>query len=67
MRKAVLSKKATSRLEKLLHYLESEWSVKTKNEFVRKLDKSIKQIKIFPEIGQKTDYVTGLRKYVITK
>jgi plasmid stabilization system protein ParE len=67
MRKVVLSKRATLRLEKLLRYLETEWSLKTKNEFIRKLDKSVEQIRLYPEIGLETGYIAGLRKYVVTK
>ena len=44
MRKVILSKRASHKLEKLLEYLESEWSLKVKNDFIVKLDKSLLQI-----------------------
>lgn len=67
MRKIVLSKRAANRLEKLLEYLELEWSLKVKNDFIKKLDKSLKQIQRFPESCQQTGFVTGLHMLVVTK
>ena len=48
MRKVILSKRAAKKLDKLLEYLESEWSYNTKKQFVDKFDKSLKQIQKFP-------------------
>jgi plasmid stabilization system protein ParE len=67
MRKIILSKRASKRLEKLLEYLELEWSPKVKNDFIKKLDKSLKQIQKFPESCQKTSFVKGLHMLVVTK
>ena len=67
MRKIVLSKRASNRLEKLLEYLELEWSLKVKNEFIKKLDKSLTQIQKFPESCPQTDFVKGLHMFVVTK
>jgi plasmid stabilization system protein ParE len=44
-----LSKRATKRLENLLVYLEEEWTIKVKHDFVLKLDKSLKQIQKLPD------------------
>ena len=41
IRKIKLSKRAAKKLEKLLEYLEIKWSIKVKNEFIKKLDKSL--------------------------
>ncbi len=40
MRKIILSRNAALKLDKLLHYLENEWSEKVKQEFINKLDKT---------------------------
>ncbi len=67
MRKIILSKRASNRLDKLLEYLEHEWSLKVKDDFIKKLDKSLKQIRNFPESCQKTNVVKGLHMLVVTK
>lgn len=67
MRKIILSKRASKRLEKLLEYLENEWSLKVKDDFIKKFDKSLKQIQKFPESGQQTSFVKGFYMLVITK
>lgn len=67
MRKIVISKRAFKRLEKLLYYLESEWSCKVKTDFIRKLNKALKQLQNYPESCQKTDFIDGLYMCVIKK
>ena len=57
MREIILSKRAAQKLDKLFKYLESEWSLKVKNNFAEKLDQILSHLKIFPEIGQKTNLV----------
>lgn len=66
-RRIILSKRASKRLEKLLEYLESEWSFKVKNDFIKNMDKSLKQIQKYPDSFQQTDFVKGLHKCVVTK
>lgn len=53
--------------EKLLNYLEQEWSLKIKEDFVVKLDKAIDLIRQFPESGPKSMMVKNLRMHVITE
>lgn len=67
MRKLILSKRASKRLEKLLEYLELEWTRKVKDDFIMKLDKSLIQIQKFPKSCPHTDFVNGLRMLVVTK
>jgi plasmid stabilization system protein ParE len=67
MRKIKLSKRASNRLEKLLEYLELEWSLKVKEDFLNKLDKSLTRIQKFPDSCQQTDFVKGLHMLVVTK
>lgn len=49
MRTIILSKRASNQLERLFEYLELEWSPKVKQEFIKKLDKSLKQIQQYPD------------------
>jgi len=67
MRKVIFSKRATNRLDKLLKYLESHWSLTVKNNFIIKMDKAIKQIRIFPESSQKSETEKGLHQFIVTK
>jgi plasmid stabilization system protein ParE len=67
VRRIKLSNRTTKKLEKLLEYLESEWSLKVKKEFIKKLDKSLYLIQDNPESFQKSVIVKGLHKCVITK
>jgi len=67
MSKIKLSKRASNKLEKLLVYLELEWSLKVKNDFIKKLDKSLERVQKFPESCQQTDFMKGLHMLVITK
>ncbi|QQS50214.1 MAG: type II toxin-antitoxin system RelE/ParE family toxin [Bacteroidota bacterium] len=62
-----LSKRTTRKLEKLLEYLESEWSEKVKKDFIKKLDRSLNLIQGNPDSFEKTAIVKGLHRCVITK
>ena len=63
----LLSKRAKIKLENLLNYLEKEWSLKSKTDFVRKLDKSIIQKSKHPVSSPESKKFTGLYKCVVTK
>ena len=67
MRKVILSKRASDRLDRLLEYLEQEWSLKVKDDFIKKLDKSLHQIQKFPESCPKTNFVKGVHMLILTK
>ena len=67
MRTVILSKRASKKLAKLLDYLEAEWSIKTRNDFLRKFQKSITQIQKHPKSCPETNSVKDLRMLVITK
>ena len=68
MERAVkISRTAEKRLEQLFDILVEKWSVKVKNDFIRKLDKCIKVIKVFPYSFPESEKEKGLRKCVITK
>lgn len=67
MRNVVFSKRASVRLEKPLDYLESEWSVRVKKDFINKLDRSISQIKKFPDSCPQSDIKKGLHRLSVTR
>lgn len=67
IRKVRISKTAESKLEKLFEYLIENWSQKVKSNFVKKLDKTIKIIKIHPDSFPESHKHKGLRKCVVTK
>jgi len=62
-----LSKRAAKKLDKLLEYLETEWSVKVKQEFIDKLDKSLKLIQKNPDLFPESTMKRDLHKCVLTK
>ena len=62
-----LSVRASRKLEKLLIFLETKWSVKVKKDFVIKLNDCLKKIQKLPDSFPESEVVKGLRKCVITK
>jgi len=66
MRKAVLSKRASDKLDKLLNYLETEWSENVKQNFIKKFDDSVKFISSFPEATEESNFKKGLHRCVGT-
>lgn len=66
-RKVDISKTAQRKLDTLFDYLVEKWSLKVKNEFVKKLDDCIEIIKEQPEAFPASDKKEGLRKCVVTK
>lgn len=61
------SKSASAKLEKLLVYLEMAWSMKIKENFIVKLDRSLLQIQNYPDSFPASEKINGLRKCVVTK
>jgi len=66
-RVVVISKTAERKLDALFNYLENNWSVKVKINFIQKLDKNISLIKTQPESFPVSLKAKGLHKCVITK
>jgi plasmid stabilization system protein ParE len=62
-----LSKRAEKKLENLFVFLVEKWSLKVKNNFILKLDKSLERIQKLPESFPESDIIRGLRKCVVTK
>ncbi len=67
IRNIKLSKRASNKLGALLDYLESDWSVNVKNEFIKKLDKSLLLIRNNPDSFQNSMSVKGLYRCLVTK
>jgi len=63
----VFSKLAKIYLEKLLDYLESEWSVQVKHNFVLKLDKSVLNISKYPNSSPVSKKKKGVYRCVVSK
>ena len=66
-RKILLSKRASGKLDKLLIFLEKDWSLKVKKNFIFKLEAALKQIQKLPESFPESDKIPGLRKCVVTR
>lgn len=66
-RKVIISKRASLKLIRLLEYLETEWSAKVKDDFIQKLDKSLLIIQKNTDGFEKSKFISGLHKCVITK
>ena len=67
MRKVDLQKTAAAKLDELLNYLETEWTLKVKQQFIAKLDKMLHQIAKYTMSAEKSYLVPGLHKMVVTK
>ncbi|TKG91976.1 type II toxin-antitoxin system RelE/ParE family toxin [Puteibacter caeruleilacunae] len=66
-RRIILTKRAESKLIKLLEYLEQNWSVRIRNKFLKKLRKSLNVLKEQPDSFPKSIENRGLHRYVMTK
>ena len=62
-----LSKRASRNLEKLLDYLETEWSPKVKLDFIDKLDSGLTHLSQFPESHPKSNLKKDLHQFVLTR
>jgi len=66
-REIVFSKKAEKSLIDLLEYLELKWSVKVRDKFISKLDKSIYLIQNEPEVFPKSQINKNQYRCVLSK
>ncbi|TRX51585.1 type II toxin-antitoxin system RelE/ParE family toxin [Fulvivirga sp. M361] len=66
-KKVVLSPTAKSKLSNLLECLETHWSEKIKNDFIKKLDQSLSRISDYPKSCPESIEIKGLYKCVITE
>lgn len=65
--KVRFSRLSVFKLEKLLEYLEVEWSENSKNTFLNHLKSKIELIKSNPQVYQASSLEPELRKCVVTK
>jgi plasmid stabilization system protein ParE len=63
----IWSPSATRNLAEILIYLESEWSVKIAEGFVKELENQIELIRAYPEIGIQSSKNNLVRRILITK
>jgi len=66
-KKIVLSSTSKRKLYQLLDYLENEWSVKVKKDFIKKLDKNLLKISKYPSSNPESKEIKGLFKSIVTK
>jgi plasmid stabilization system protein ParE len=66
-REIIFSKNAEKNLIDLLEYLELKWSIKVRDKFISKLDKSIYLIQEEPEIFPKSQINKNQYKCVLSK
>ena len=64
--KLYLSDQAAEQLDGLLAYLELEWSVRVRDNFLQKFDRSFQAIRRLPFGFPASEKFIGLRKCVIT-
>ena len=67
MKEIVFSTRARLKLEHLLDYLETEWSLKVKHSFIAKLDKALFQIAKMPESCPVSHKKKGVYKCLVSK
>ena len=65
--KVFLSELAENKLLKLNDFLLENWSLKVRNDFIKKLTSRINQIKEQPESCPQSSEIKGLFKCVVTK
>ena len=63
----VLSTTARKKLDALLEYLERKWSLRIKNEFIEKLDRSVATIEMYPDSFPASAKNKKVYKCVVTK
>jgi plasmid stabilization system protein ParE len=63
----VFSTRAKKKLDNLLYYLETEWSINVKYAFVAKLDHSMSRISRFPESCPVSSQKKGVYQCIVSK
>ena len=62
----ILKKRFLNKVDKVLRYLEKEWSKKVARDFLLKIDRRIEQLTHQPEIGSPSERIPNVRGLVIT-
>jgi plasmid stabilization system protein ParE len=63
----IVKKRFTNKVQKVLSYLEKEWSHKVAAEFLSKIDRRIELISRHPEIGRPSEKIENVRGLLITR
>ncbi|MBI1780140.1 MAG: type II toxin-antitoxin system RelE/ParE family toxin, partial [Sphingobacteriales bacterium] len=63
----VLKKRFTTKVLKLLSYLDKEWLQKTAADFLHKLDRRIEQLQKQPYAGRESSKIKNIRGVLITR
>lgn len=67
MRKIIITKRASSKLDSIIDYLQTEWSEKVKNDFISNLEKTFEQIQKYPNSFKKSQKIKGLHQVIVSK
>ncbi len=62
-----LSQNAYDQLQNIIFYLENNWSIKVRDNFLSKLDSIFETIATFPYSFPESNKILGLRKCVVSK
>lgn len=65
--KVIVKKRFTNKVQKVLGYLEKEWSQKVAAEFLLKIDRRIELLVKQPEIGKPSVKIKDVRGLLITR
>ena len=65
-KQVIYKKRFLNKLDKLLIYLEKEWTITIANEFLDKLEDKMRTIKHHPDIGSITTF-KNIRSILVTK
>ena len=63
----IVKKRFTNKVQKVLAYLEKEWSHKVATEFLLKIDRRIKLLTKQPHVGAPSSKVKNIRGLLITR
>lgn len=67
MREIIISKTATKNALEIAAYIEAKFSLKSKNEFIEKVNKAFELIRTNPEIFPKSEINANRFRFVLTK
>ena len=62
-----ISERAEKNLDRIIKYLEENWSEKVKNNFIKKLNNEVNHLRVNPYINQASDLKNGVRQCFITE
>ena len=63
----IIKKRFTNKVQKILSYLEKEWSARVAAEFIKKIDRRIEMLTKQPYIGIPSSKIKDVRGLLITR